>query len=136
MLEIESIHCPLDFSEGSLEALAQTTDITIKFGADIYLIHVLPILPALPNDPTLVFQVPEYERSPRANAQKRLNDIASELNEKGIHTRTLVGHGDAAVAIVRIAEQQGISLIVIATFGRTGCRRFVRFRHGKGSAAR
>ena len=124
MLEVERILCPTDFSEGSLDALAQATEISIKFRAEIYLIHVLPILPALPTDPTFVFQVPEYERSLHADAQKHLNEIASELNEKGICTKTFVGHGDAAMEIVRVAQQQGISLIVIATFGKTGWRRF------------
>src|SRR4051812_22875925 len=109
MLKIERILCPTDFSEVSLEALAQATDISIKFGAEIYLIHVLPILAALPNDPTFVFPVPEYEKLLHAEAQKFLNDIASELNEKGIRTRMFVGHGDAAAEIVRIAEQQRIS---------------------------
>src|SRR5690348_2712611 len=114
MLAIERILCPTDFSEGSMEALAQATDISIKFAAEIYLIHVLPILPALPNDPTFAFP---YERSLRADAQKRLNDIASELNEKSIPNKAFVGLGDAASEIVRVAEQQGVSLIVIATFG-------------------
>ena len=109
MLEIERILCPTDFSDGSLEAVAQAADLSIKFGAEIYLIHVLPILPALPKYPTLVFQVQEYEQSLGADAQEHLNDIATELNEKGIRTKTFVGHGDAAMEIVRIAQQQGIS---------------------------
>jgi nucleotide-binding universal stress UspA family protein len=124
MLEIERILCPTDFSDGSLEALAQATDLAIKFSAEIYLIHVLPILPTLPTDPTFVFPVPEYERSLHAEVQKHLDKMAGELNEKGIGTRTFVGHGDAASEIVRVAQQQGISLIVIATFGKTGWSRF------------
>lgn len=56
--------------------------------------------------------------------QSRLGEIARELMEKGIRTNTFVRHGDAASEIVRIAEQQRVGLIVIATFGKTGWRRF------------
>jgi nucleotide-binding universal stress UspA family protein len=41
-----------------------------------------------------------------------------------LRTRTVVGHGDPANEIVCIAEQEQIDLIVIATFGKTGWRRF------------
>jgi len=124
MVEIERILCPTDFSDGSLEALAQATNIALKSAAEIYLVHVIPILPALPNDPNFVFKVPEYERALHAETQKHLNDIAQGLIEKGIRTKTFVGHGDAASEIVRIAEQHKVGLIVIATFGKTGWRRF------------
>ena len=124
MFEIKTILCPTDFSDGSLEALTQATDIARKFGAEIYLVHVLPILPALPDDPNFVFRVPEYERSLHGIAQKHLAEIATELTGKGIRTATFVGHGDAASEIVRIAEEQSVGLIVIATFGKTGWRRF------------
>jgi nucleotide-binding universal stress UspA family protein len=124
MFEIERVLCPTDFSDESLEALTQANDIALKFGAEIYLVHVLPILPALPNDPNFVFKVPEYERSLHGIAQKHLDEIAHERIEKGVRTKTIVGHGDAASEIVRIAEEQRVGLIVIATFGKTGWRRF------------
>lgn len=39
--------------------------------------------------------------------------------------RTIVGHGDVADEIVRIAETEKADLIVTATHGTTGWRRFV-----------
>jgi nucleotide-binding universal stress UspA family protein len=79
-----------DFSDGSLDALAHATDIALNFGAEICLVHVIPILPALPTDPNLVFNVLEYERLIREQAQRHLNDIAHELTEKGIRAKTFV----------------------------------------------
>ena len=55
---------------------------------------MIPIQPALPTDPNYVFSVPEYEQSLRSEAERRLQE-----------GRALVGHGDAAGEIVRIAEQ-------------------------------
>lgn len=67
--------------------------------------------------------------------QSHLDEIARELIGKGIRTNTFIGHGDAASEIVRIAEQQRVGLIVIATFGKNGMVSIcLRLRDGKGSA--
>lgn len=125
MPQIERILCPTDFSDGSLQALEQAADIALKFAAEIYVINVIPILTALPTDPNFVSSAPGNEQSLHAEAQRYLDDIASGLIEKGICTTTIVGHGDAGSEIVRIAEQHRVGLIVIATFGKTGWRRFM-----------
>jgi nucleotide-binding universal stress UspA family protein len=65
-----------------------------------------------------------YERLLHDAAQKHLDEMARELKQKGIQSRVLVAHGDAAGKIVRVAEEQKVDLIVIATFGKTGWRRF------------
>jgi nucleotide-binding universal stress UspA family protein len=54
---------------------------------------------------------------------KRLDEMIRELNEKGIQGKAFLEHGDAAGGIVRVAEEQKMDLIVIATFGKTGWRR-------------
>jgi nucleotide-binding universal stress UspA family protein len=124
MYNVETILCSTDFSAGSLQALSAATDIAIRFSAELWLIHVVPILPALPNEPNFAFEVHEYERLLHDDAQKHLDEMARELKQKGIQSRVLVAHGDAAGEIVRVAEEQRIDLIVIATFGKTGWRRF------------
>ena len=90
----------------------------------ICLVNVIPIQPALPTDPNYVFSVPEYEQSLRSEAERRLQTLVQQLTAKGVRSRALVGHGDAANEIIRIAEQERADLIVIATYGRTGWRRF------------
>ena len=39
--------------------------------------------------------------------------------------RTVIGHGEAGAELVRIAEDERADLIVIATTGMTGFRRFL-----------
>ncbi len=126
MRQVKRILCPTDFSEGSLQALSAATSIAIKSKAELILLHALPILPTLPIDPHFAFEAHEYERLLRKGAKKHLNEMVQELQEKekGLRATILVGLGDAASEIVRIAEQQEIDLIVIATFGKTGWRRF------------
>jgi nucleotide-binding universal stress UspA family protein len=123
MYNVERILCPTDFSTGSLQVLSAAQDIAIRFAAELCLLHVLPILPALPTEPNFAFEVHEYERLLHDAAQKHLDEMAHELKQKSIQSRVLVGHGDAAGEIVRVAEEQKIDLIIIATVGKTGWRR-------------
>lgn len=120
MYNVERILCPTDFSEGSLEAFSAANDVATKMGAELSVIYVLPVQSALPTDPTTVFEV--HQRQDLLH--KRLHEMTRELNEKGIPSRAFVEHGDAAAEIVRVAEEQSMDLIVIATFGKTGWRRF------------
>ena len=88
------------------------------------LVHVVPVLPALANDPNYVFKVPEYERLLLQDADDKLAQLVKE-ETKGATARTMVGHGDVADEIVRIGEIEKADLIVIATHGTTGWRRFM-----------
>jgi nucleotide-binding universal stress UspA family protein len=124
MFPIRRILCPTDFSEGASEAISQASEFALQAGAAIYLVNVIPVLPALPTDPNFVFKVPEYERALHADAHRHLEQLAQGLRAKRLETQTFVGHGDAAAEIVRIAKQEQVDLIVIATYGKTGWRRF------------
>ena len=55
------------------------------------------------------------------------------MTTKGTPARTIVGHGDAASEIVRIAETESADLIVIATHGMAP--RVVWLGCGESSAA-
>ena len=39
-----------------------------------------------------------------------------------MNSRTLVTHGEAAHEIIRVAEEEGVDLIVLSTHGSTGWR--------------
>jgi nucleotide-binding universal stress UspA family protein len=123
MNRLEKILCPTDFSNGSLQALSAATDIATKFEAELYLIHVLPILPTLAAEPTFNFEVHHYQYLLQEDAKKRLDAIILDLKGKSVRARAYVGLGDAANEIVRVAQEQRIDLIVIATYGKTGWRR-------------
>jgi universal stress protein A len=122
MLPVKLILCPTDFSEPSEEGLTVARELASHFGCDLLLAHVLPVVPALPTDPNFVFNVPEYERALHADAAAKLAEMAQASAAKGVKTRTTVGHGDAGIEIVRIAQEESADLIVIATHGLTGWR--------------
>jgi universal stress protein A len=122
MLPVKLILCPTDFSEPSEEGLNVARELASHFGCDLLLAHVLPVVPALPTDPNFVFNVPEYERALHADAAAKLAEMAQASAAKGVKTRTTVGHGDAGIEVVRIAQEESADLIVIATHGLTGWR--------------
>jgi nucleotide-binding universal stress UspA family protein len=123
MFRINEIVCPTDFSKESLRALSAASDFASQFEAEVLLVNVLNVQPALVSDSNYAFVVPEYEQQLRSEADHQLRELGRELESRDIRTRTLVAHGDPANEIVRIADQERADLIIIATFGKTGWRR-------------
>ena len=124
MFPVKTVLCPTDFSEPAREALKIASELAAQVGAALLLVHVVPVLPALPNDPNYVFKVPEYERLLHNDADEKLAQLLRQMKD-GTDVRVMVGHGDVAGEIVRISETEKADLIVIATHGTTGWRRFV-----------
>jgi len=120
MLTIKSILCPTDFSEPSLAGLQAAVELAGLFKADLKLVYVLPVLPVKPTDPNFEFAIPEYENILHKDAETKLVEIAKTRVPPAIKTSTVIGHGNAAKEIVRIAEEDKIDLIVIATHGHAG----------------
>jgi nucleotide-binding universal stress UspA family protein len=125
MIPFRKILCPTDFSEPSYEGLQNGVELASHFGAELCVMHVVPVVPPLPPDPNFAFEVPEYERALYTDAERRLGEILQQRIPKAVHARRLIAHGDAADEIVRIAQQEGADLIVIATHGLTGWRHLV-----------
>ncbi len=105
MFPIKTVLCPTDFSEPSREALRIAGELASQVGAGLLLVHVVPVLPALPNDPNYVFKVPEYERLLHKDADEKLAQLVKQ-NSKGTTARAMVGHGDVADEIVRIGRRR------------------------------
>ncbi len=125
MLPIDSILCPTDFSEPSLEAVKAACELAEHFESEICLVHVVPTIPLPTSDPAYDFELPEYEKILHEDAVRKLRDLQREAIKPGIASRTIVGHGQAADEIVIVAEREKVDLIVIATHGSTGLRHFV-----------
>jgi len=117
MFPPKKIVCPTDFSEGSFRALAEASELALHFGAEIYLVHVIELLPPM-TEPGL----PLLQEDLHGEAEERLRKVAEPLTAKGMPTQTAIGDGDAAIEIVRMAQELGADLIVIATHGNTGWR--------------
>jgi len=123
MLPPKLILSPIDFSDPSHEALNTAADLASKFGSELLLVHVVPMLPRLPS-PAAIFNEAEYEQELHKDAVARLNELTGKLTAKGVKARSEVGTAnEVGIEIVRLAESNGVDLIVIATHGMTGWHR-------------
>ncbi|MGA7854898.1 MAG: universal stress protein [Candidatus Acidiferrales bacterium] len=123
MFSAKVILSPVDFSDFSMQALEVAQDIAKRYGSELVLVHVTPVIPKL-EDHADIFTEGEYENKLIASAKQRLADIAAKLQKEGINARSTVSlSNDPAMEIIRVAESEKADLIVIATHGVTGWRR-------------
>jgi len=126
MLPIRKICCPTDFSEPAQEALKVACEMATHFGAELILVHVVTPIPVIPihDDPTS-FNLPLYEKEMEQSAVRGLQQIQQERIPPAIRSSTVVLQGDPASRIVSLAEDENMDVIVIATHGFTGWRKFM-----------
>lgn len=123
MLTPRLILSPIDFSDSSLDALNSAVDLAERYKAGLLLVHAVPVIAKLPAQVSMLRE-DEYENELITEANKRLDELAAKIGKKGIQVSTKVGlANDAAMEIIRLAEESNVDLIVIATHGMTGWRR-------------
>jgi universal stress protein A len=131
MLPIGKIVWPTDFSEPSYEALKAADELSLHFSAELVLVHVVAPIPMYPPPVTpeassaSAGMVASYQQEMEVYAKKSLDQVVQERIPKEITARTRVCLGDAAKEIVGTAADEKADLIVIATHGLTGWRRFM-----------
>jgi universal stress protein A len=127
VLPFKRILCPTDFSEASYEALRAAVELARHFSSELLIVHVVLPVPLVAGAPQVPgnFDVSVYERELEANSKEALEEVRMRRVPKDLPARTLLGFGAAADAIVDIAGKEKADLIVIATHGQTGWRRFL-----------
>jgi nucleotide-binding universal stress UspA family protein len=129
MLPIRKILGSTDFSIAGYPAVVTAGELADHFGAELVLVHVVlpaPRTPLVPPDRIAMLpsrsEIERYERDQKSQCLEELKRLVVDRLPKGLSCRALVTIGSAAEEIVRLAEEEGVDLIVIATHGRTGWR--------------
>ena len=126
MLPIKKIFCPTDFSKPSYEALKTANELALHFSAELTLIHVVSPIPTVPGSPAPTgFNFLSYQQEIEASAKKLLEQVTQEKISREIKSRIMVIQGNPADEIVRMAAVGNADMIVIATHGLTGWRKFI-----------
>ena len=126
MLPIKTILCPTDFSGPSYKAIEVANELAVNFSANLILISVVtPIHPIGAPGVPASFKIGEYYEEMIDFATQSLEEIETEKISDGVKTQRVVVQGNAADEIVKRAESDGADIIVIATHGWTGWRRWV-----------
>jgi nucleotide-binding universal stress UspA family protein len=71
------------------------------------------------------FNVALYEQELMASSKRSLEEVLNHLETKEVKARLIVVRGNAADEIIRIADEEKVDLIVIATRGLTGLDRLI-----------
>ena len=135
MLPFQKILVPTDFSEPALEALKRAVELAQHFSASLLLVNVIPPIPA-PTRPiagsTLAepglspaFDVTSYLMELTDAARESLQELVKKHVPPGSKVDLTVSSGEPEQEITKIAKQEQADLIVIATHGQRGWRRFL-----------
>jgi nucleotide-binding universal stress UspA family protein len=126
VLPFKRILSPTDFSEPSYEAVKAANELAVHFSAELTLIHVVSPVPTIPSpEAASGFDVLSYQQQMGVYAKRSLDQVVKERISEEVEVSTMVKLGSAAEQIVNTAATEKCDLIVIATHGLTGWRRFV-----------
>ena len=129
MQPFKRILAPTDFSEPSYRAIDDAAALARQTGAELVIVHVTQIVPPIVGVPPFpeytAFNVGQYEEAIRENAESTLREVTARPALQGVNVRTALRRGNAADEIVAEAKAEGADLIVIATHGVTGWRRYI-----------
>jgi nucleotide-binding universal stress UspA family protein len=119
-VEIKSILVAVDGSEHSLKAVRYACAMGPPLGADVVLLHVVPMLVSatpyhdtVSDQPFLALQKVGEDILARAKA------LANDCNCQAVD---MISHGDPAAKIIDIASERGIDLIILGSRGISGIR--------------
>ena len=126
MLPLKKILCPVDFSEHSLKALTNATELANKFNAELHLVNVIAPFPVLPATPHPIgFDIQNYEQELSENSLNSLDKIVDGKIPENIKTKTRILKGDASTQIIRYSEEENIDLIALSTHGTGALKHFL-----------
>ena len=123
-MTIKRILVPTDFSADAAAALSYALRFAQPFGASVHLLHVVadPLAAGAWSSAVYTAEIAGLHINLVRDAEQRLQQEAAE---KGVPIATEVRTGDAAHAVLDVASQKGIDLIVMGTHGRTGLAHLV-----------
>jgi nucleotide-binding universal stress UspA family protein len=121
MLTLKTILHPTDFSDHSNYAFALACSLARDHGARVLLVHVAPAPIASFGGP--VFVPPLADEYPNGEFREKL--ARQQAQEPDVCGPPRLVYGEAAVEIIRLAQESPCDLIVMGTHGRTGFGRLL-----------
>ncbi len=111
----------VDFSKSSTAALAYAEDLTRLYASELVLTHVVSFVSASSPDAGALYIAPEIGQA----MAEDLDQLANQLMQRGIKSRTILGEGLVADALEEIVQQEKPDLLMIGTHGAHGLERLI-----------
>ena len=124
----QKILCPVDFSECSAQALRFAVTLASRLGATIDVVHTYHVPHYI--QPSLLIWAGSGPRPlldlAKEQATRELNDFLDEtLDARRQDVTARLIYGEAAASIIALTKEEGFSLVVLGSHGRSGWRRLV-----------
>jgi universal stress protein A len=113
------ILCPVDFDDNSMQALDTAADLARENNGTVFVLHVVPIIVPPTGMPIYV----DLYKGQEETARTKLTEIAHK-RLAGLKYEVLTHVGEPAGAILNAEKKTSADLIVMATHGRRGFKRF------------
>jgi nucleotide-binding universal stress UspA family protein len=120
MALVHRILVPTDFSVCADHAFEYATELAVKLGVPLVLLHIYA-LPVAYGPEGLIWQMQPAESDLERNLDTALTKMAAKARAQGIaDVETVVTSGGPWREILRVAEDRAVDLIVMGTHGRGG----------------
>jgi nucleotide-binding universal stress UspA family protein len=111
---LKKILVATDGSDHAKKAIEFASDVASRYGATVYIIHVVFPLPSMLQG----YDVGKIEESQQKVAREIIEAAEKEIRQKGIENyQSVMLHGDPAREIIEFARQEGIDTIVMGSHG-------------------
>ena len=126
-LELRRILLPTDFSGCANYALPYAAAIARATHATVICVNVVePIVPAVGyTGMAEAMPIAEMSEQMEDSVEREMPGLMNCEELRGLRVEEVIGHGDAAAEIVRVADEREVDLIVISSHGRTGLGRII-----------
>lgn len=125
-MEVKKVLWPTDFSSSAQQALPYVTDITQKYQAEIHVLYVIEDIAHHKGwygdfDKTHVDKLMDWANK---SAEKRLGQICEKYLDGCPLYIKHIAIGDPAKEILKLIEEEGVDMVVMASHGEKGHFRF------------
>ena len=125
-MKFKKILCPTDFSDPAAKALEVAASMAMDYSSELLVVNVVEPIPTISAADTFPLNtLGQYLSEAESASKKRLKELVAKVVPAKIKVRPLILTGQAALQIVDLADKKEVDLMVIATHGQTGLKRWV-----------
>lgn len=121
-VQFRNIMFATDFSDSSMKALPYATGLARKFGASLFVCHVVTPTPLAVGAPEAA---PYLYQAETESAGRALEDLIKSPELTGLAAKSLMPAGILSDELKAAIAQNKIDLVIAGTHGRTGVRRLL-----------
>jgi universal stress protein A len=119
-MAVDQIVCCTDFSDHSEIAFETALDLAKRYGAKLYVVHVLPpVVNPMLTDTELI--LPEHpDENLVVSLNERMQDVYGNRIPETVDAELVVRDGHVSTEIIQFIEETDADLAVVGAFGLSG----------------